>query len=75
MSGDRIDIPLLLTVNQQNAIAELAIVCKSIHWSLFGKEEHPTPEQLAAVVDVITRFENVKWDVIYDKMHRTGANT
>lgn len=74
MSGDKIDIPLLLTVNQQNAIAELAMVCKSLHWSLFGKEEQPTHEQLAEVLDVITKFESVKWDVIYDKMHRTGAN-
>lgn len=68
-------IPLLLTAYEQDAIANLAQVCKSVHWIMIGDGDLTTLRQvLEAFPDVIERFDRIRWDVIYDKMHRTGAN-
>lgn len=66
---------LKLSAYEQSAVAELCSVMKSAHWQLFGIKQPLVSEKIADdVYDVLLKFENVKWDVLYDKFHRTGAN-
>lgn len=65
---------LQLSAYTQSALAELCCAAKSLQWSLQNGKE-PTPEQLEAFADVVERFDRVKWDDTYDRLHRSGANS
>ena len=68
-------IPLKLSAYEQSALAELASNAKSIQWTLFGLGREPTAGELQIFVNTVMRFDKIKWDQLYDKLHRTGENS
>lgn len=68
-------IPLTLSAYQQDALAELATHCAAIayHWRQHNRQ--PTEDQLERFTDTIDRFDRINWGDLYDRLHRTGANS
>lgn len=68
-------IELNLTAYEQSALAELSCCAAGVAWQLFGKNEEATERQLQEFADVVMRFDKINWGTLYDKLHRSGANS
>jgi len=68
-------IPLKLSSYEQSALAELSVAASSVHWTYFGKGEEATQKQLEQFAEVVLRFDKINWGTMYDKLHRSGANS
>lgn len=68
-------IPLNLSQYEQDALAELSIVAASVKWQIFGTKQNVSQKTLDEFVDVVMRFDRINWGTMYDKLHRSGANS
>ena len=64
-----------LTSYEQDALAEICCATQSIQYRHKSKFEAATAEQLQTFEEAIMRFDKIRWDVLYDKLHRSGANS
>lgn len=64
---------LNLSSYEQSALAELSSICHSIKYK-FDTEGVAAVEYFDSIISVIDKFDKIKWDQLYDKLHRTGAN-
>lgn len=65
---------LNLTSREQSALADLCALAKAIQYRHLTVGEYSTDKQNEELNEIIERFDCVRWDVLYDKLHRTGAN-
>lgn len=76
-------IELKLSAYQQDALAELASVISRVKRRMEQAPQYTSPESQAAreqmtsddIEQTIERFERINWGELYDKLHRTGANS
>ena len=67
-----------LSAMQQNAIAEIASLARSVKHKLDSDvelDETAIGEQFATIVERYFRLTAQRWDDVYDQMHRSGANS
>jgi len=73
-------IPLKLSQNQQNALAELSAAANSLKFHRNNIKLPDISYNIAVrkaeekFTDVIDRFHGINWGELYDKLHRTGSN-
>ena len=73
-------IELKLTQYEQDALADICTIVRPVATMLNSDSENEYVSKLLLsqlgdkIADSLMRFETVRWDMLYDKLHRSGAN-
>ncbi len=72
-------IPLSLTSQEQEFLAEVCSLCRDVAWNLNGPEAtwEGVDVLCTKLSDLVIRFgfSPQKFDHLYDRLHRTGTNS
>lgn len=71
-------IPLKLSSYEQNALADLCSICRSIKYEMDCDKDVDMKNLTEDIGNLVLRYDRLtpqRWDIMYDILHRTGENT
>lgn len=67
--------PLKLSQRQQSALAELCTLAAAVKHRINTAGEYPSPAMAETLGEIVERFDSINWGELYDRLHRSGANS
>jgi hypothetical protein len=69
---------LKLSAGEQNVLAEFSALAKTISYAF--TQRNPDYDNIRLVagerfVEILDRFDRIRYDDLYDRLHRTGENS